>query len=144
MREAERLDAVTAAVLDILKGCGIGLCGTADFALLQAHLRPCAGRRMLPEDARSAVMALFPYYAGEAGGNLSKYAAARDYHLTVMEMLREAAARLKETFPQNAFVPFCDDSPIPEVGAALLAGLGLRGRNGLLISEAFGSYVFIG
>lgn len=91
-------------------------------------------------------MCLFPYAGlpGEAGGNLSAYAAVPDYHTVVGDILKNAAARLKTAFPSNTFAVFCDSSPIPEVAAAVLAGLGVRGRNGLLIHKKYGSFVFIG
>ena len=47
-------------------------------------------------------------------------------------------------FPENSFSAFVDNSPIPEVKTAALAGLGVVGENGLLITEEFGSWVFIG
>ena len=37
-----------------------------------------------------------------------------------------------------------DHSPISEVSAALVSGLGIVGDNGLIINEKYGSYVFIG
>ena len=47
-------------------------------------------------------------------------------------------------FPHNTFSCFTDNSPIPEVYAAAAAGLGVIGKNGLLISKKYGSFVFIG
>lgn len=41
------------------------------------------------------------------------------------------------------FLFFTDNSPIREVTAARLAGLGFVGNNGLLISPAYGTYHFI-
>ena len=60
------------------------------------------------------------------------------------ELLANAAHLLHDTFGDENFVPFIDNSPIPEVKAAALAGLGVIGKNGLLISEEYGSFVFIG
>lgn len=76
--------------------------------------------------------------------NISRYAAVPDYHEVVGEILKRACKALKEEFKDNAFEMFCDNSPIPEVYAASVSGLGLSGDNGTLISRNYGSYVFLG
>ncbi|MBQ2793696.1 MAG: epoxyqueuosine reductase [Clostridia bacterium] len=88
-------------------------------------------------------MFLVPYYAGEAV-NLSRYAASLDYHIILREIAEGLAERLKEKHPTAHFVGYGDHSPIDEVGAALISGLGIRGDNGLIINPEYGSYVFIG
>lgn len=94
--------------------------------------------------ARSVLIWLFPYFAGERPGNLSLYARGCDYHAVVREALAPVAERLRARYPGNCFTVLVDDSPLPEVRAAALAGLGAIGQNGLLIHERYGSYVFIG
>ena len=86
----------------------------------------------------------FPYYAGETEGNLSVYSRGEDYHIVVKQLLREACAALLEEYPENRFVPLVDASPLPEVHAAGLAGIGFVGEHGLLICPPYGSYVFLG
>lgn len=44
----------------------------------------------------------------------------------------------------DVFIPFVDSSPVAEVRAASLAGLGDIGMNGQLLNETYGSYCFIG
>ena len=51
---------------------------------------------------------------------------------------------VKFTVPLIKFEIFIDNSPIPEVYAAALSGLGVVGENRLLINERFGSWCFIG
>ena len=50
---------------------------------------------------------------------------------------------MREIWSAQAFSFFTDNSPIREVTAARLAGLGFVGNNGLLISPAYGTYHFI-
>lgn len=76
--------------------------------------------------------------------NLSAYAVPRDYHLFFRELFDELIPRLCEEFPQNRFVGFADHSPIDEVDAAARAGLGIIGKNHLLITPKYASYVFLG
>lgn len=76
--------------------------------------------------------------------NLSAYAVSRDYHLFFRDLFREWIPLLQKQFPTNRFVGFADHSPIAEVDAAVRAGLGVLGKNGLLITEQYSSYVFLG
>lgn len=133
-----------AAVGKIMLDCGMPVWGVAPYGSAAPRLIPCGGLRRLPEGARSIVVALFPYYCGQKRGEVSRYAAGADYHGVAGEMLSKAAELLRRRFPNRRFEPFCDASPIPEVEAARLAGLGAVGKNGLLISPRYGSYVFIG
>ena len=99
--------------------------------------------RLCPS-ARTVQVYLFPYYAGARPGNLSLYARGRDYHAVIRDALQPEADALRAAYPENRFLVLADASPIPEVRAAALAGLGAIGENGLLIHETYGSYVFIG
>lgn len=89
-------------------------------------------------------VAAFPYYAGDFPGNLSLYARGADYHLVVTQALETLCQRLRQEYPHCHFHPSADNSPLPEVELALLAGLGVRGKQGLLLVPDYGSYVFLG
>jgi epoxyqueuosine reductase len=92
---------------------------------------------------RSVILYLLPYYTGETV-NISRYAASLDYHLALRECADGLISALKELHPDINCKGYGDHSPIDEVGAALHAGLGVIGDNGLIINEKYGSYVFIG
>lgn len=92
---------------------------------------------------KSVILFLIPYYV-EVPKNISVYASSLDYHIFIKDFSRELTEFLKKLYPENSFVGYGDHSPIDERGAALTAGLGLLGDNGLLINEKYGSYVFIG
>ena len=91
---------------------------------------------------RSVIIYLLPYYAGETV-NLSRYAASLDYHIVISEINKAIINGLSEMFPGSASVGYGDHSPIDERKAALISGLGIAGKNGLIINEKYGSYVFI-
>ncbi|MBO7763029.1 MAG: epoxyqueuosine reductase [Clostridia bacterium] len=92
---------------------------------------------------KSVLLYLIPYYTGPAD-NLSLYAVSRDYHRYVRALGEELSAALSAAFPGASFRNFTDHSPIDERHAAVLAGLGFFGDNGLLIHPRYGSLVFIG
>ena len=93
---------------------------------------------------RTVLVAAFPYYAGRAPGNLSLYARGADYHQVVTARLNTVCNYLRGLYKKSTFFPSADNSPLPERQAAWLAGMGLRGRHGLLILPPYGSFVFLG
>lgn len=134
LSEAKRL--LTAAGLPCVGGCRFSA------ELLLPGVRAAA---RLPQGAKTIFVALFPYFTGIAPQrNLSLYAALPDYHAIAGAMLEQSCQLLQTTFPAGKFVPFVDASPIREVQAAAMAGLGVIGENGQLLTDEYGSFVFIG
>lgn len=120
--------------------------GTCAYAGLLPHMDEHAQAKaegLCPAPA-GVYVAAFPYYAGEAPGNLSRYARGEDYHTALARRLAPVCAALEATHPFHKFVPLVDNSPLPEREAAALAGLGLRGKNGLVILPPYGTWIFLG
>ena len=92
---------------------------------------------------RSVLIYAVPYYTGKAD-NLSAYAVSRDYHLYMRSLSERLIAAITDAFPTATARAFSDHSPIDERHAAAIAGLGVIGDNGLLITQHHGSYVFLG
>ena len=116
-----------------------------DFDFVKDKLLTCRKITEIPKNAKSIIMTVFPYKVNQkAPKGISRYAAVPDYHVVCQKMLAAAVSELKRCFPNNEFCFFVDNSPIPEVAAAVHSGLGVIGKNGLLIHEKYGSYVFIG
>ena len=103
---------------------------------------------LLPKYAAGALIFTVPYLCEDALShrerNLSLYAVPRDYHIFFKELFDSIENILNAEFPSIEVRGFSDHSPIDEVHAAALAGLGVIGDNKLLITEEYGSYVFIG
>ncbi len=123
------------------------LWGICPFDKISGSLIECRAKTRLPQNAKSVIVACFPYLLDDSEYkdiNISKYAVVTDYHYVAIARLEKAVLQLKKIYPENNFSVFADNSPIPEVKAACFAGLGVRGINSLLITEKYGSYVFIG
>lgn len=123
------------------------LFGICPFEKVKDNLINCRAKGKLPDNPKSIIVMLFPYrFCDEMyiGSDISKYACVKDYHTVIENALQPVITELKEKFPNFSFVSFSDNSPVPEVTAAVYAGLGVRGKNGLLINKEYGSYVFIG
>ena len=129
-------------IIKSITAAPFGVCGFSAFA---ERLIPCRAVARLPKEPKSIICFAFPYKVkDERPENISRYAAVPDYHKVCGAVLEDIAAALKTKYPQNEFSPFTDNSPIPEVAAASAAGLGVIGKNGLLITPRYGSFVFIG
>ena len=97
------------------------------------------------EDAHlSVIIFAIPYYTEHRDRNISAYAVSRDYHLFAKQLFGAVIPELALQFPQYHFAGFADNSPISEVRAAAMSGLGIIGDNGMLITEKYSSYVFLG
>jgi len=152
---------------------GFDLCGAAPCRRLEAGERwfrewLAAGRqasldymernaakrfdpRLLVEGARTAVVCAVGYKnragAGYPPGHRAKvasYACACDYHATIKEMLRRLFAGLKALYPALEGRAFVDTAPLAEKQLAVEAGLGWIGRQSLLVTPRFGTYVLLG
>jgi epoxyqueuosine reductase QueG len=132
-------------MVEVMESQGVETFGVCKFEDV-LPLLPCRAVARLPLGAKSIIMCAFPYLVreGDSIRNISYYASVKDYHIVVMNILKNLADGLSEKFPDYAFEPFTDNSPIREVKASQLAGLGCVGKNGLLITKKYGSYVFLG
>ena len=92
---------------------------------------------------QSVILFLIPYFTAEPD-NFSAYAAAEDYHFYAEGLYARMTERLRTLYPTGDFLGFADHSPIDERDAAIRAGLGVYGKNRLLLSAEHGSYQFIG
>lgn len=118
------------------------------FAVLPFSLCNCrrpdiiTRRGVSDKDIKTAILFLIPYYVHDGEGNISLYARSGDYHF-YSDALFERIIPLLEAEYGGCFLGFADKSPIEETVAAARAGLGKIGDNYMLISEKYGSFVFL-
>ncbi len=97
------------------------------------------------KDVKSVIVCLFPYYIGSIpGANLSKYAYSTDYHMIAQRKLHEIGVFLERQIENFNYKCFADNGPLNDRYMAHKAGLGVWGINNHIITERYGSYVFIG
>jgi epoxyqueuosine reductase len=77
-------------------------------------------------------------------GIFSLYAQGEDYHRVLTSMLGELDGRLKSFFPEMRSVICVDTQPISERDFALKSGIAWLGKNTCVISEEYGSWMFLG
>ncbi len=91
-------------------------------------------------EGKTAVCCLFPYYHNDGkDANISMYARGIDYHILAKAKLFTLISHFTENFEIRV-----DIGPIDNTEVAYKAGLGVMGKNRLLINPSLGSYFFIG
>lgn len=103
----------------------------------------------LDEGAKSVISVLINYFPNQkqtdpAAPIISKYAYGKDYHLVIKEKLNNLLIFIQSSVSPCHGRAFVDSAPVLERPLAKAAGLGWIGKNSLLISKEFGTYVFIG
>ena len=129
----------------LLKEAGIELC--APISLKNCNItRQYKLERFGFSDISSlnAIMIAVPYLVKHEKRNVSAYAIPKDYHAFFKGLFDTVIPSLEKEYPEHKFAGFADDSPIDERSAAAMAGLGIVGDNGMLITEKYSSYVFLG
>lgn len=107
--------------------------------------------RRLVEGARTAVVCAVSYknrvgegYPPEHRTKVASYACTEDYHTTVRVMLAGMLDALRKVSPALRGRAFVDTAPLAEKQLAVEAGLGWIGRQSLLVTPRFGSFVLLG
>ncbi|WP_302632192.1 tRNA epoxyqueuosine(34) reductase QueG [uncultured Clostridium sp.] len=97
------------------------------------------------EDGKTIISIAFPYYhedVNENNNGFSIYTKRGDYHRVVKEYLEKICIYINSLGWEA--ISFVDSNYLPERYIAYLAGVGFIGRNNMIITEKYGSYVFLG
>jgi epoxyqueuosine reductase len=119
-----------------------------------------ADPRLFWPQARSVIVVAVNYYTpheyeasaahgsewvdSPATGKVSRYAWGDDYHDIVGDKLRELLSWIKDQWPEAEGKVCVDIQPVMDKAWAARAGLGWIGKHTNLITNEFGSWVFIG
>ena len=97
------------------------------------------------ENVKSIIVCAFPYYIGNfKESNLSKYCYGEDYHIVVKDMLQQICNYISTKIDNFEYKIFADNGPLVDRYLAYLSGIGYFGINNNIITDKYGSYVFIG
>jgi epoxyqueuosine reductase len=100
--------------------------------------------------ARSIVVVALNYYTPEQHeensntGKVSRYAWGDDYHDVLKTKLESLLAWIRERVPEAAGKVCVDIQPVMDKAWAVRAGIGWLGKHTNVITQEFGSWVFIG
>ena len=101
--------------------------------------------------ARTVIVTALNYYrpdtaaiiSNQRSGLISRYAVIRDYHKVFGQKLKKMASFM-ETELQGQARYYVDTGPLMEKAYAESCGMGVIGKNSLLITPQYGSWVFLG
>ena len=123
----------------------------SSLAYLERHTEKRFDPARLVEGARTAVVCAVAYknrtsdgYPATCRTKIASYACTTDYHTTIRNMLRGILQALKAAYPGLEGRAFVDTAPLAEKQLAVEAGLGWIGRQSLLVTPQFGSFVLLG
>ncbi|KLU06295.1 Epoxyqueuosine (oQ) reductase QueG [Rhodopirellula islandica] len=132
-----------------------GYAGTMDYLerRLDAYRHPSG----VLEGAKSIIVLAMNYDAsdrepipdGDVGDDLAFGKTARytwsgiDYHDVIHPKLKRIVRLIREQIPEANARGIVDTAPLMEREVAVLAGLGWRGKNTLLLNKQLGSYFFL-
>ncbi|MCB1185590.1 tRNA epoxyqueuosine(34) reductase QueG [bacterium] len=106
-------------------------------------------RNLLPE-CRSVIVLAASYYDQKSGyaehgeGRVARYAWGDNYHNVLTPRLKQLGRWLDGMLDGHSWRVTVDSSPLAEKAFAVAAGIGMRGRNSLVVNREIGSYFFIG
>lgn len=98
------------------------------------------------EDARTFISIALPYKTVEIDKSkpyLSKSSLGLDYHNVLKNKLRIIEDFLQEKYYAKT-LSFVDTSPLHDREIAYMCGIGFYGKNSTIITEKYGSYIFLG
>lgn len=82
---------------------------------------------------------------GERRGEFARASWGRDYHYILQDRIDQLVDYMGKLLGKKAkFKSMVDTGELIDVAVAVRAGIGFVGRNGLLITKEFGSYVYLG
>lgn len=97
------------------------------------------------KNAESIIVCAFPYYIGEVDvSNISKYCYGKDYHIVAKDILGKICEYINDNVAGFEYKIFVDNGPLVDRHLAYLSGIGYFGINNNIITDEYGSYVFIG
>ena len=96
------------------------------------------------ENGKTIISIAFPYLHNTEyfDNGFSVYTRGLDYHKVVKSYLNKICDYIKEL--GGDAVALVDSNTLPERYIAYLAGIGFIGKNNLIITEKYGSFVFLG
>ena len=126
-----------------------GFSSTLDY--MERNIDKRADITRLVEGAKSVIVCGVAYknefsngYSDDCRQKIASYALNRDYHKSIKQMLKQLLNNLKELDKSISGRVFTDSAPVFEKRYAVEAGLGWIGRQSLLVTPQFGTFVLLG
>lgn len=86
----------------------------------------------------------YPSTREERRGLFARASWGIDYHDILRDRMEKLIEFISELIPNSRFKSMVDTGELSDVAVAERAGIGFIGRNGLLVTHEFGTYVYLG
>jgi len=120
----------------------------AQMDYLEKHSPLKTNPKKIVPNAKSIILVTLNYYQPHLNsgqeGRIARYAWGRDYHKIFKNKLKKLDQFIKKSFPKAQTRFFADSGPLLERAYATESNLGYIGKNTMLITPKFGSWVLIG
>ncbi len=96
-------------------------------------------------EGKTIISIAFPYaydFDYDESSCFSKYTMGLDYHIVIKKYLNSICSFITSLGGKS--MAFVDNNTLPERYIACLSGIGFIGKNNMLITKKYGSYVFLG
>ena len=118
----------------------------ADMTYMERNLDKRLDPKKLYPEVKTIICLATNYYPGDQfpiDFKISRYAMGRDYHNVLKKKMRRLFTFIKELIPEAEGRFFVDSAPVLERALAQQAGIGWIGKNTMLITKEYGSWVFL-
>ena len=85
-----------------------------------------------------------PSLSSKDVGKVSRYAWGEDYHKVILNKLENLSEMIKILNPEAETKAYVDTGSIHEKQWAVRAGIGWQGKNSLILTNNYGSFIFLG
>lgn len=86
-----------------------------------------------------------PKYSGSSErAKLSRVAWGKDYHMVLMDRMDELMDYALKEYPSLKYKAYVDNAPLLDREVAFRSGIGYYGKNGFIMNDLYGSYLFLG
>ncbi len=119
-----------------------------DMKWLEKNIEKRKDVKYILPNAKTMIVLAFNYFTGinHSTNNykISRYAWGDDYHNVILPKVKQIAEYIKSLSPENQTRSFVDTGPAMEKIWAVRSGLGWQGKNSLILTKKYGSYIFLG
>ncbi len=120
----------------------------ASMHYLRRNLHKRENPELILPNCRTIIVCAFnyntPFQHNAEKYKISRYAWGDDYHNVLSQKLKQIENRIQELYPDCRCKSYVDTGAILEKVWAVRAGIGWYGKNSLVLTKKYGSYVFFG
>jgi epoxyqueuosine reductase len=77
-------------------------------------------------------------------GSFARVSRGEDYHDVLHEKINQMMSKVKRIYPEIEYKAYVDNGPLSDRACAFHAGIGFYGKNGFIINDSCGSFIFLG